>query len=734
MYFNLNHYRPVNVQLATMPASSTSLDLSNNALHEIPVSDLIDGFNVITSGVINFNLSRNYFGMMPVDEFVQLIAAVPHWVTILNLSYTELYRLPHVEIAKVLQAIYKAVTSLDLSHNGLGKDARSGVELAVILKSLHQELRTLNLGYNELNNMKSTDLDQAFKALPSMLETLILDGNHLGFIITKNLAKAFAALPNSLKTLTLRHGVFHCRESELAELFASIPLSLTTLDLMYCSFQLMNPTNLVKAFKALSHSLTTLNLGGNNLFAFSTAQLIEIIKAIPPVTTLDLSENGKISAEKLIEVLNVIPRSVTKLIFAYIFSKITANEIAAVIKAVPSSVTILDLSSVDFGLYTNADLEIILKSIPQTMKVIFSGSFQNSMDLCVRENEALQELPKEIKKEKQIIQPDTIEDLCAKAASGNSAALKTIHDMANYRGNRSAKFKLATIYEEDKFPGIVSDTSRSVMYYFQVAISNLMGNAIDDMHVNAMKSLRRYANTGNADANEKLTQLYRDKVPAFLLPELSENLLDYFQKIIKINLFLVRLASDKKIITNIFPLKLTPEFITPEYDRIEFNDGIGLRSKDGVPEKFITPLGELKIYHFFLRDKEKENIKKYIIEKFGLTIEMTTGPTFIFTKDLEGNPLPKADLSSLAVLRTYSYINVAEAQALWKEICSKLDIQTLVDKVNSVPLPDHLAVETFKSGYALQAGRWGQRKLSADNATAIPEKSSEYAVSLKPAP
>ena len=91
----------------------------------------------------------------------------------------------------------------------------------------------------------------------------------------------------------------------------------------------------------------------------------------------------------------------------------------------------------------------------------------------------------------------------------------------------------------------------------------------------------------------------------------------------------------------------------PWYDRIPFNGGIALRG-NGVFDSIMTPLGQIELSPWIYNTDDIPKVMKTLKTTLGLEVAISHernkdfGLVFYVTKDLQGNPLPKADLTGIS--------------------------------------------------------------------------------------
>ena len=202
---NTDFHSKTRAELAALfsgiPASVTSLDLTNNYLGYIPVAKLARVLSRIPTSVTSLRLDKNMLDNQAGVELKQIFSAIPASVTNLHIG-NNLYRKTAAELVEAFSGIGASVTNLDLSQNYLG--SRPIAELKQIFSAIPASVTRLNLFLNNLGNRVLEDwtgaeLAEAFSDLPASVTNLILSGNHLVHQQMRAvLAKVLSGLPASV--------------------------------------------------------------------------------------------------------------------------------------------------------------------------------------------------------------------------------------------------------------------------------------------------------------------------------------------------------------------------------------------------------------------------------------------------------------------------------------------------------------------------------------------------------
>ena len=128
------------------------------------------------------------------------------------------------------------------------------------------------------------------------------------------LTQAFASIPATVTSLNLGdNDLGNKTVAELAEAFASIPATVTSLDLGFNNLGNKTVAELAQAFAGIPATVTSLGLGANNLRNKTGAELAQAFASIPAtVTSLGLGSNNlrnKTGAEQ-INILLSLPASI----------------------------------------------------------------------------------------------------------------------------------------------------------------------------------------------------------------------------------------------------------------------------------------------------------------------------------------------------------------------------------------------------------------------------------------
>lgn len=237
-------------------------------------------------------------------------------------------------------------------------------------------------------NSSDVTLNEIIMLSESGSDTLDLSGCHLESIDTVALALIFTNLPKNITTLILKFNNLSSKSTaELILMLGSIPASVRTLDLSYINLQ-NNHNNIEKVhiLSAIPDTVTKLVLKGNDLFHFAhdITSVVAFLRAISiTVTDLDLSSNSfeNASTEETVEILRELPENVTHLslnncdLFAscYMAPRRNVTEMMNIMSAIQPSVAVVNLSDNKFEKYSGAELKQIFQAASNNLKIINFG-------------------------------------------------------------------------------------------------------------------------------------------------------------------------------------------------------------------------------------------------------------------------------------------------------------------------------------------------------------------------
>lgn len=135
-------------------------------------------------------------------KLIEEIASLPANTTSLDLSWNELGERSGPELAEIFKSIPANITALDLSGNGLGD--KSGAALAQAFKAMPTHITSLNVSNNRLYYNKT---DAAFSKILNAISTgvsrLDLRWNRLESKTPKQMAKFFSTFSPNMKTVIM---------------------------------------------------------------------------------------------------------------------------------------------------------------------------------------------------------------------------------------------------------------------------------------------------------------------------------------------------------------------------------------------------------------------------------------------------------------------------------------------------------------------------------------------------
>jgi hypothetical protein len=166
-------YAEIRRIFAAMPASVTSLDLSNNVLHRKTREELTQTLAVIPSSVTSLNLAGNFLGSKSGAKLAQALAAIPAGVNHLDLSFNNLHIKTGAQLAQFFMAIPAGVTSLDLSYNDL--DNKTDAELAQAFAAILPGTKVILKGNNLFKNKTPLERDNLLTTLRLCNPNIYLD-------------------------------------------------------------------------------------------------------------------------------------------------------------------------------------------------------------------------------------------------------------------------------------------------------------------------------------------------------------------------------------------------------------------------------------------------------------------------------------------------------------------------------------------------------------------------------
>ncbi|WP_232002618.1 hypothetical protein [Legionella sainthelensi] len=170
----------------------------------------------------------------------------------------------------------KSVVSLMLGSNGLGK--KSSGELVAILNELPNNLSSLDLRRNNLRDKNSSEWLEIFNALPKTLSSVDLSGN-FSKKSNEELMILLNVLPNHVSSLNLSASFLGDKtEEQLVNIIKALPSTVTSLNL---SENNLNSITFAKILNALSPSVSSLDLSGNEFVKKTSNELINFFISLP---------------------------------------------------------------------------------------------------------------------------------------------------------------------------------------------------------------------------------------------------------------------------------------------------------------------------------------------------------------------------------------------------------------------------------------------------------------------
>lgn len=173
--------------IQAIPYHVTSLDLGDNLLYKLSVSDLITLAQAFPANLTSLSLSGNFLNRKPTEEVIAFIKNLPASIKSLDLGrhfFDTIYPKncgPKIDkdgeiLIEVIKALNPNLESLSLACCNLGW--RSPEKVIELFKSLPPNLNSLSLRNNDLDQFSATDLITVIKALPP-LKSLNLSSNRL---------------------------------------------------------------------------------------------------------------------------------------------------------------------------------------------------------------------------------------------------------------------------------------------------------------------------------------------------------------------------------------------------------------------------------------------------------------------------------------------------------------------------------------------------------------------------
>lgn len=176
----LEHKLDLNLanEIAMIPRSTTSLDLSYNGLGSIPIDKLITIFTTLPP-VISLDLTHCELEKQSVDQWITLLKSIPASVRSLNLSSNWLCFYSDDDLKHLLATMPPSVQSLDLSNTHLNE--KSPEALMAAFSMLPATVISLNLSRNNLGeklDQAPKETVQALAAIPKTITRINLSSNY----------------------------------------------------------------------------------------------------------------------------------------------------------------------------------------------------------------------------------------------------------------------------------------------------------------------------------------------------------------------------------------------------------------------------------------------------------------------------------------------------------------------------------------------------------------------------
>ncbi|TAL63794.1 MAG: hypothetical protein EPN84_04505 [Legionella sp.] len=314
---NEQGYVPIDLLIERIKGSKVNLDLSQLPLNKFSEKDLVAIFNAFPSNLLELNLSDTHFGELPPALAVELLKKLPKTLISLKLNANNLNKLSHDLLRKYLSAL-PSLKRLELKDNDL--DLNYPV-IVYVFNSLPRSLVGFNYAGNNLNKFQFMQLVSIFDAFPPELAELDL------------------------------HGCLKLPPRDLLNLFrVNVFYKIVKLDLADNELGELKYDEAKALFTDFSKLLTTLGLKNNSLGNFNALQLKILLRSLPSLLNLDLSENH--------------------------LSKFTCAEFVELFRALPKSLETLRLSRKDIEYFSPAELFTILSAAPKSLKRIYLDDVQ----------------------------------------------------------------------------------------------------------------------------------------------------------------------------------------------------------------------------------------------------------------------------------------------------------------------------------------------------------------------
>ena len=307
--------------------------------------------------------------------------------------------LPNLEEQTILAAIEacpKSETSLRFARDTLrGKTA---TELQPLFKALPTQVTEVDLSSNRLAQVE--DLEQAIASLPRQVSILDLSDNGLATVAELEQGiRVMSAIPDTVCSINLSHnGLSRLGLDEVRRFFEAIKPSIQSIHLK--GEQLgQKGFHLASFLKLLPQSLTSLDIGFNDLGEMNVDHFIAALKAIPEgVKLLDLKGHFplRFKRQELVKIMQNLPRHIHSLDvsgnhLSHIYS---VDELQLIIEAIPDHLKSLDLRYNALGNQASNDLKKVFKTFPDTLRSVNLRS--NGFDTKSKEdlNSIYNNLPK----------------------------------------------------------------------------------------------------------------------------------------------------------------------------------------------------------------------------------------------------------------------------------------------------------------------------------------------------
>lgn len=329
------------------------LVVSDPTLFDKTEQEIEQIFTALPATLEEINLSCIYSPNLTVRKFVaalQSIAEKAPYLVRVNLSYNQLNTFNSHGINEIIKALPASLTHLELCHNNL-----INIDLSSTFPLLPDNLIHLDLDSNSNDQVDANFLDQISTQLVTglsqtkpKLTSLSLALNNLNLLSDPQLLSIIKGLPVKLEHVNLSHDELG---SKAAKIIQALKPNVTRVNL---SCNILDPYAVLKVVPNfishldLSHNyspilekleegfeskLRSLSLASTKLEQLTTLQLIILFKGLPELTTLDLSNNR------------------------YLFANRSVADLSAIFAAFSQQLEVLNLSGTGLDSYSNQDLK-----------------------------------------------------------------------------------------------------------------------------------------------------------------------------------------------------------------------------------------------------------------------------------------------------------------------------------------------------------------------------------------